>query len=166
MLQRMEPLFYGGEMIARVEEQTATWADVPYRFEGGTPNVAGVVGLAAAIDWQQALPAAAHAHVAELARQAADGLAALPGVAVLGPTTGAPRPSLVSFTVQGVPAHDVAQVLDEHGIAVRAGHMCAQPLMRRLGIESAVRASFAPYNSADEVRRLLAGVQAARKIFT
>ena len=166
LLQRMEPLFYGGEMIARVEEQTATWADVPYRFEGGTPNVAGVVGLAAAIDWQQALPAAAHAHVAELARQAADGLAALPGVAVLGPTTGAPRPSLVSFTVQGVPAHDVAQVLDEHGIAVRAGHMCAQPLMRRLGIESAVRASFAPYNSADEVRRLLAGVQAARKIFT
>lgn len=164
LLEPMEPLVYGGEMIARVEEQSATWAEVPYRFEGGTPNVAGAVGLGAAIDWVQGLPAAAHAHVAELARQAAEGLAAMRGVKVWGPAPG--RTALASFSVEGVHAHDVAQVLDGRGLAVRAGHMCAQPLMRRLGIESAVRASFAPYNTADEVRRLLAGVRAAQELFT
>lgn len=164
LLETMQPFLYGGEMIARVDDQTATWAEVPYRFEGGTPNVAGAVGLAAAIAWLQALPVAAHTHVAELARQAAEGLAALSGVRVWGPMAG--RTSLVSFSVEGVHAHDVAQVLDERGVAVRAGHMCAQPLLRRLGIESAVRASFAPYNDPDEVRRLLEGVRAAQELFT
>jgi cysteine desulfurase/selenocysteine lyase len=164
LLEQMEPLLYGGEMIARVEEQTATWAEVPYRFEGGTAPVAGAVGLAAAIAWLQALPPAAHAHVRRLAQQAAEGLAALQGVRVWGPA--AEQVSLVSFSVAGVHAHDVAQVLDNRGIAVRAGHLCAQPLLRRLGIESAVRASFAPYNTADEVHRLLEGVQAAQELFT
>lgn len=164
LLALMEPMIYGGEMVARVEDQTATWAEVPYRFEGGTAPVAGAVGLAAAIDWLQALPAGARAHEQALARQAAAGLAALPGVRVWGPAEG--RLSLVSFSVAGVHAHDVAQVLDDHALAVRAGHMCAQPLMRRLGIESAVRASFAPYNTADEVRRLLDGVKTAQELFT
>jgi cysteine desulfurase / selenocysteine lyase len=164
LLEQMEPLLYGGEMIARVEDQTATWAEVPYRFEGGTANVAGAVGLGAAIEWLQTLPPGAHAHVASLARQAAAGLAALKGVKVWGPAEG--RTSLVSFSVEGVHSHDVAQVLDGRGIAVRAGHMCAQPLMRRLGIESAARASFAPYNTQDEVQRLLEGVKAAQELFT
>ena len=164
LLEQMEPLLYGGEMIARVDDQSATWAEVPYRFEGGTPNVAGAVGLAAAIEWVQALPAAAQAHVASLAQQAAQGLAALKGVRVWGPVEG--RTALVSFCVEGVHAHDVAQVLDGRGIEVRAGHMCAQPLLRRLGVESAVRASFAPYNTPDEVQRLLAGVRAAQELFT
>ena len=164
LLEQMEPMIYGGEMIARVGEQTATWTEVPYRFEGGTPNVAGAVGLAAAIDWLRALPAGAHRHVADLARQTAEELAAMPGVKVWGPGEG--RLSLVGFSVEGVHSHDVAQVLDARGIAVRAGHMCAQPLMRRLGIESAVRASFAPYNTMDEVRRLLDGVRAAQELFT
>ena len=96
--------------------------------------------------------------------QAAEKLAALPGVRIWGPAT--ERVSLVSFSVEGVHSHDVAQVLDGRGIAVRAGHMCAQPLMRRLGIESAVRASFAPYNTEDEVRRLVEGVKAAQELFT
>ena len=164
LLEQMEPLMFGGEMIARVEDQTATWAEVPHRFEGGTQNVAGAVGLAAAIDWVQALPAAAHGHVANLVRQAAEGLSAMRGVRVWGPAK--ERVSLVSFSVEGVHAHDVAQVLDGRGMAVRAGHMCAQPLMRRLGIESAVRASFAPYNTPNEVRRLLEGVKAAQELFT
>ena len=164
LLEHMEPLLYGGDMVARVEDQSATWAEVPHRFEGGTANVAGAVGLAAAIDWTGGLPAAAHAHVERLARQAAAELASMPGVRVWGPEEG--RISLASFSVEGVHAHDVAQVLDGRGIEVRAGHMCAQPLMRRLGIDSAVRASFAPYNTADEVRRLLEGVRAARKLFT
>jgi cysteine desulfurase/selenocysteine lyase len=164
LLELMEPLLFGGEMIARVEDQTAIWAEVPHRFEGGTQNVAGAVGLAAAIEWVRALPAGAHEHVAALARQAAEGLAAMRGVRVWGPAK--ERVSLVSFSVEGVHAHDVAQVLDGRGIAVRAGHMCAQPLLRRLGIESAVRASFAPYNTPDEVRRLLEGVRAAQELFT
>lgn len=164
LLAQMEPMVYGGEMIARVDEQAATWGAVPYRFEGGTPNVAGAVGLAAAIEWVRALPPAAHRHVERLARHTAAELAAMKGVKVWGPADG--RLSLTSFSVEGVHAHDVAQVLDGRGIAVRAGHMCAQPLMRRLGIESAVRASFAPYNDFDEVRRLLEGVKAARELFT
>ncbi|HAL92248.1 MAG TPA: cysteine desulfurase [Verrucomicrobia bacterium] len=164
LLGQMDPLMLGGEMIARVDERSATWAEVPYRFEGGTPNVAGAVGLGEAIGWVRTLPAAAHGYVADLARETAQQLAALPGVTVWGPAEG--RVSLVSFSVEGVHAHDVAQVLDGRGIAVRAGHMCAQPLMRRLGIESAVRVSFAPYNTRDEVRRLLEGVRAARELFT
>ena len=164
LLEQMEPMIYGGEMIARVDDATSTWAEVPHRFEGGTPNAAGAVGLAAAIEWLLALPAAAHAHVAALAREAAEELAALKGVRVWGPADG--RVSLVSFSVEGVHAHDVAQVLDGRGVAVRAGHMCAQPLMRRLGIESAVRASFAPYNVRDEIRRLKDGVRAAQELFT
>ena len=164
LLEQMEPLLYGGDMIVRVEDQTATWAEVPYRFEGGTPNVAGAVGLGAAIEWLQSLPVSAHEHVASLARQATEGLSAMKGVRVWGPAEG--RTSLVSFSVEGVHSHDVAQVLDGRGMAVRAGHMCAQPLMRRLGIESAVRASFAPYNTQDEVRRLLEGVRAAQELFT
>ena len=164
LLEQMEPMIYGGEMIARVDDATSIWAEVPHRFEGGTPNAAGAVGLAAAIEWLRALPAAAHAHVAALAREAAEELAALKGVRVWGPADG--RVSLVSFSVAGVHAHDVAQVLDGRGVAVRAGHMCAQPLMRRLGIESAVRASFAPYNGRDEIRRLKEGVRAAQELFT
>ena len=164
LLEQMEPVTYGGEMVARVDDHAATWAEVPYRFEGGTPNVAGAVGLAAAIDWLRDLPAAAHEHVAQLAREAAQRLAAIPGVRVWGPAEG--RISLASFSVEGVHAHDMAQVLDGQGLAVRAGHMCAQPLMRRLGIESAVRASFAPYNTVDEIGRLVEGVRMARELFT
>lgn len=164
LLEQMEPLMYGGEMVSRVEEQSAGWAEVPYRFEAGTSNVAGAVGLAAAVEWLQELPVEAHGHVEHLARQAAEGLAAMKGVRVRGPEEG--RISLVSFSVEGVHSHDVAQVLDSRGIAVRAGHLCAQPLMRRLGVESVTRASFAPYNTVDEVRRLLEGVKAAQDLFT
>ncbi len=164
LLEQMEPLIYGGEMVSRVEEQAATWAEVPYRFEAGTSNVAGAVGLAAAIGWLEELPSAAHGHVERLVRQAVEGLAALRGVRVWGPEVG--RISLVSFSVEGVHSHDVAQVLDSRGIAVRAGHLCAQPLMRRLGVESVTRASFAPYNTEDEVRRLVEGVKAAQDLFT
>lgn len=164
LLEQMEPILYGGEMVARVEDLKATWADVPHRFEGGTTNAAGAVGLAAAMEWLQALPAGAHEHVAALARATARELAQLPGVRVWGPKDG--WISLVSFSVEGVHSHDVAQVLDGRGVEVRAGHMCAQPLMRRLGIESAVRASFAPYNTLDEVHRLREGVQAAKELFS
>lgn len=164
LLEQMHPLIFGGEMIARVGEESSTWAELPYRFEGGTPNVTGAVGLGAAVQWVETLSEAAHMHVAQLAQQAAAGLAAIPDVQVWGPMEG--RTSLVSFSVKGVHAHDIAQVLDGRGVAVRAGHMCAQPLMRRLGVESAVRASFAPYNTSEEVQHLLEGVSAALELFT
>jgi len=164
LLEQMHPILFGGEMIARVSEKESTWAEVPYRFEAGTPNVTGAIGLAAAIQWLEDLPRGSHAHVADLTRDAVRGLSLMHGVEVWGPPEG--RASLVSFTVKGVHAHDVAQVLDERGVAVRAGHMCAQPLMRQLGIESAVRASFAPYNTQEEVTHLLDGVQAAQELFT
>ncbi len=164
LLDQMQPLLFGGEMIARVNEEASTWAEVPYRFEAGTPHVPGAIGLDAAIQWVQALPQAAHTHVSSLTQMAVEGLAVMKGVQVWGPTEG--RISLVSFSVKGVHAHDVAQVLDGRGVAVRAGHMCAQPLMRHLGIESAVRASFAPYNTQEEVLRLLEGILAAQELFT
>ena len=163
LMEQMQPTTFGGEMVGRVEDQATTWAEVPHRFEAGTTNAVGAVGLAAAIDWIRSLPAGAHDYVAGLARQAAEGLAAIPGVKTWG---GAERISLVSFSVAGVHPHDVAQVLDGRGVAVRAGHLCAQPLMRRLGVESVARASFAPYNTEDEVRRLLEGVRSARELFT
>ena len=155
-------LFWAGDDWPR-GEQAATWAEPPYRFEGGTPNVMGAVGLGEAMGWLENLPAGAHEHVSALAREAAQTLAELPGVRILGPAM--ERVSLVSFCVDGVHAHDVAQVLDGRGIAVRAGHMCAQPLLRRLGVESAVRASFAPYNTMDEVNALVEGVRAAQELF-
>ncbi len=164
LLEQMEPMIYGGEMISRVEDGDSTWTDVPWRFEGGTPHAAGAVGLAAAVDWLRELPAVAHEHEAALARQAAEELAALPGVKVWGPAEG--RLSLVSFSVEGVHPHDVAQVLDNRGVEIRAGHLCAQPLLRRLGVESVARASFFPGNTADEVRRLVEGVRAAQELFT
>lgn len=164
LLREMRPVVFGGEMVARVEDDRATWADPPYCFEAGTTNAAGAAGLAAAIDWLGGLPAAAHAHERSLARQAAEELAGLPGVKVWGPREG--RLSLVSFSVEGVHPHDVAQVLDGRGVEIRAGHLCAQPLMRRLGVESVARASFAPYNTADEVRRLVEGVRAAQDLFS
>ncbi|HPC58586.1 MAG TPA: aminotransferase class V-fold PLP-dependent enzyme, partial [Kiritimatiellia bacterium] len=125
LLEQMEPMIYGGEMISRVEDGDSTWTDVPWRFEGGTPHAAGAVGLAAAVDWLRELPSAAHEHEAALARQTAEELAALPGVRVWGPAEG--RLSLVSFSVEGVHPHDVAQVLDNRGVEIRAGHLCAQP---------------------------------------
>ncbi|MDD4342012.1 MAG: SufS family cysteine desulfurase [Kiritimatiellae bacterium] len=164
LLEQVEPTVFGGEMIARVDEATSTWAEVPYRFEGGTPHVAGAVGLATAIDWLSEFPPEAHVYVADLARRAEEELAALPGVRVWGPR--AERLSLVSFSVEGVHPHDVAQVLDSRGVEIRAGHLCAQPLMRRLGVESVARASFFPGNTVDDVRRLVEGVRAAQELFT
>ncbi|MDR0994156.1 MAG: cysteine desulfurase [Verrucomicrobiota bacterium] len=162
LLAEMEPVMLGGEMVTRVDEQGATWADVPYRFEGGTPNAAGAIGLRAAIRWLEALPSAAHKHVRELVRMAQEGLAAIPGVRIWSHPDAL---SLVTFSLDGIHAHDVAQILDDHAVAVRAGHMCAQPVLRRLGVEAVVRASFASYNTRADVEALLAGVRAAREFF-
>ena len=162
LLAEMTPTVFGGEMIARVDDGESVWAEAPWRFEGGTPHVAGAVGLGAAVDWLQGLPEGAHEHEAVLARVAAERLAELPGVKVWGAQEG--RLSLVSFSVEGIHPHDVAQVLDDRGVAIRAGHLCAQPLLRRLGVAAVARASFFPGNTLEEVERLVTGVKAAQEL--
>ncbi len=162
-LERLEPLRYGGDMVAWVSTTEASFAELPMRLEGGTPNVAGAVGLAAAADFiDRTGRSAIDAHVVALREHAAAGLAALPGVQLLSTETGAS--AIVSFAAGGVHPHDIGTLLDEQGIAVRTGHHCAQPLLEHLGLGPTTRASFALYNTHAEVERLLAGVARALKV--
>ena len=156
-LERLAPLRYGGDMVEWVTYADAGFAALPSRLEGGTPNVAGAVGMAAAAHWiDQIGRSAVDAHVEALRAQAAAGLAALDGVTVLSPHS--THSAIVSFVVQGVHPHDIGTLLDEQGIAVRTGHHCAQPLLDHLGLGPTTRASFAVYNTPQEVDRLIAGV--------
>jgi cysteine desulfurase/selenocysteine lyase len=164
-LYETEPLQLGGEMIEEVGDEHSTWADVPQRFEGGTPNVAGVIGLGAAITFLQRVGMARIAqHDRELAEAAYERLRGIRGLEVYGPSR--PRTSLVSFNLRGVHPHDVAQVFDAEGIAIRAGHHCAQPLMRWLGVGSTCRASFYLYNGDDDLDALVHGVRATERYFS
>ncbi|MCG0314682.1 MAG: cysteine desulfurase, partial [Calditerricola sp.] len=140
LLEQMEPVEFGGEMIDTVELYDSTWKEIPWKFEGGTPIIAGAIGLAAAIDFLESVGLdAIRAHEEQLARYALERLRAIDGVTVYGPEE---RAGLVTFNVEGIHPHDVATVLDSRGIAVRAGHHCAQPLMRWLGVTATARASF------------------------
>ena len=162
-LAATDPVVLGGEMVDRVTaDGEPAWAEVPWRFEAGTPDVAAAVGFAEAVRWLDGLPAAAHDHVRALAAAAREGLAAIPGVRLRSAPDAA---ALVSFTVEGVHPHDVAQVLDGKGVAVRTGYLCAEPLLRRTVGGPVVRASFAPYNRMEEVGALVEGVRAARELF-
>ncbi len=162
-LAGLEPTRGGGEMIKEVWVDRAQWNDLPWRFEPGTPPIAEAVGLTAAVEYLEKLGMERVAeHERALTRQALDGLAAIPGVTVYGPRSGIERGAVVAFSVAGLHPHDVAALLDAEGIAVRAGHHCAMPLMRRLGVVGTSRASFSVFNSPDEVARLLTSVAAAR----
>ena len=165
VLEAMEPTRGGGEMIKEVTLDGARWNDLPWRFEPGTPPIAEAVGLTAAIEYLEKLGMERVAeHERELAGQALGELSAIGGVTVYGPRAGSARGAVVSFSVDGVHPHDVAAFLDAEGIAVRAGHHCAQPLMHRLGVVGTSRASFGVYTSPDEVTllaRTLAGIRAA-----
>lgn len=163
LLARTEPLLVGGEMVRRVRDDGAEWAGVPRRFEAGTQDAAGVIGWGEAMAWWRELPKEARANGDRLARAAAARLRALDGVRVAGPDEG--RRGLVSFAVEGIHAHDVAQFLAGRNIAVRAGRMCAHPLMERLGEAALVRASFGVGNTDEDVDALLDGVRAAREYF-
>lgn len=158
-LEGLEPTRGGGEMIKEVWLDRARWNDLPWRFEPGTPPIAEAVGLAAAVEYLEKLGMERVAeHERSLTVAALEGLGALPGVTVYGPPATVPRGAVVAFGVEGVHPHDVAAVLDAEGIAVRAGHHCAQPLMRRLGVVGTARASFSVFSSAREVARLAAAV--------
>jgi len=166
LLREMPPFLGGGSMIRKVTKEGTTYADPPARFEAGTPAIAQAIGLAAALRWLDAVgmdTALAHEH--EIAAYALAALEEVPGLRVFGPPPSAERIGPVSFELEGLHAHDVAEILDRHGVAVRAGHHCAQPLMQRLGIPATARASFGIYTTPAEIDRLVTGLHDARTIF-
>lgn len=164
-LEAMPPFFGGGEMIREVKLSGSTWNDVPFKFEAGTMNIGDAIALGAAIEYLEGLGMeAVRRHDAELTVRALDGLGAIPGVTIYGPPA-SDRGGIVSFTVEGIHAHDVAAVLDREGIAVRAGHHCTMPLHAKFGIAASTRASFYVYNLPEEIDRLIAGVRKAKQVF-
>jgi cysteine desulfurase/selenocysteine lyase len=166
VLARLEPVEGGGEMIERVEWDAVTWADVPLRFEAGTPNVAAAAAFPSALDLLDELGAdRVRRHERDLIAYAWERLAGVPGLRLFGPADPDRRGGLVSFHDPRVHPHDMATLLDQRGIAVRAGHHCAQPLHRRLGVVATTRASFGLYSSHDEVDALIDGIAFARSVF-
>lgn len=166
ILEAMPPYHFGGDMIEWVNDHDTTWNVLPHKFEAGTPNVAGAVALATACDFLDALGMdAVRAHEVALTNAAMRALGAIPGVTLHGTTTAEARSGVVSFSVRDVHPHDVATALDAEGVCVRAGHHCAQPLMRALEVHSTVRASFWVYNTLADVERLVAAVRAAQARF-
>jgi cysteine desulfurase / selenocysteine lyase len=166
LLEEMPPFIGGGSMIRKVSKELITWADLPAKFEGGTPAIGEAIGFGAAVRWldELGLPGV-HAAEAELTAYALERIAEVPGLTVFGPPAGDDRGGIVSFAIDGVHSHDVSEILDRHGVAVRAGHHCAQVLMQRLGVPATTRASFAVYNTRDEVDRLVEGLLDTRRVF-
>ncbi len=166
LLRAMPPFLGGGSMIRKVTTAGTTYADPPARFEAGTPAIAQAIGMASALRWLGALDMdAVLAHERQVADYTLERLAEVPGLRVFGPPRGPERIGPVSFELVGVHAHDVSEILDRHGVAVRAGHHCAQPLMERLGIAATARASFAVHTVPKEIDRLVDGLHDARKVF-
>jgi cysteine desulfurase/selenocysteine lyase len=166
LLEAMPPYQMGGDMIEFVYDERTTWNVLPHKFEAGTPNVAGAVGLAAACDYLDAAGMATiRAHEQALLALAREALGGIPGVTMYGPAAVESRSGVVSFTLAGVHPHDLATILDQDGVCVRAGHHCAQPLMRRLNVPATARASVYLYNDAGDIEALRAGVERARTLF-
>ena len=164
ILKDMPPWQGGGDMIHTVSFERSTYADVPQRFEAGTPNIAGVVGMDAAIRYVQGVGLEAIAdHERILLEHATEGLQALPGVRLIG--TAGQKAGIASFVVAGIHPHDLGTILDTEGVAIRAGHHCAMPLMTRFGIPGTARASFAAYNTLDDVAALIDALHKAQKLF-
>jgi cysteine desulfurase/selenocysteine lyase len=164
ILDGMPPWQTGGDMVERVTLEGATWAAPPARFEAGTPPIAEVIGLAAAIDYVERVGLGAIGHrEGELLGRATELIRAIPGVRLVG--TAREKAAVLSFVLADVHPHDVGTVLDDEGVAVRAGHHCAQPVMHRFGVPATVRASFAFYNTPDEIDTLIYGIERARKVF-
>ena len=164
LLDAMPPFLGGGDMIASVSYEHSTWAKPPHRFEAGTPAIIETIGLGAAIDYVETIGFdAISAHERDLTEHALSILSAIEGLKILG--TAQDRGGVISFTMIGAHAHDIATLLDRQGIAVRAGHHCAEPLMGRLGVTSTARASFALYTTREEIDALAAGLQRIKQIF-
>jgi len=165
LLQRMEPFLTGGHMINSVRVDKTTWGELPHKFEAGTAPMAEAVGLGAAIDYLEEIGLdKIEAHEHELAAYALDKLADVPGITLYGPPADK-RAGIVSFNLEGIHPHDVAQILDLQGVAIRAGHHCCQPLMQKLGVAATNRASFYLYTIPEELDQLVEGLYAVRKVF-
>jgi cysteine desulfurase/selenocysteine lyase len=166
MLEKMPPYQTGGDMIAVVADDRSTWNVLPHKFEAGTPNVADAVGLAAACDYLDAIGMdRIRAHELELMEYAMHRMRDVRGVTLFGPEDLRQRSGVVSFTLEGVHPHDIATILDQNGVCVRAGHHCAQPLMRRMNVPATARASFYVYSTRDDVDALVKGVERVNEIF-
>ncbi|MGZ5376396.1 MAG: aminotransferase class V-fold PLP-dependent enzyme, partial [Solirubrobacterales bacterium] len=166
LLAAMPPFLGGGSMIKKVTKQGTTYADPPQRFEAGTPAIAQAIGMAAALRWLDAVGMdAALAHEREIADYALERLEGVEGLKLFGPPRGPERIGPVSFELEGVHAHDVSEILDRHGVAPRAGHHCAQPLMDRLGVPATARASFGIYTTPAEIDQMIEGLEDARRVF-
>jgi cysteine desulfurase/selenocysteine lyase len=166
LLRAMPPFLGGGSMIRKVTKEAVTFADPPARFEAGTPAIAQAIGMASALRWLDGLGMdAVREHEQAIADYALQRVGEVPGLRVFGPPRGPERLGPVSFELEGVHAHDVSEILDRHGVAVRAGHHCAQPLMDRFGIAATARASFGVYTTKAEIDRLVEGLHDARRVF-
>lgn len=166
MLEKMRPFHGGGDMIREVHKYESTWNDLPYKFEAGTPNIADVVGLGAAVDYLEHIGMDnVRRHERELTAYALYKMADIPGLTVYGPRDPDRRGGVISFNFADVHPHDVAQIMDEEGVAIRSGHHCAQVLMERLDVAATSRASFYVYNTKDEVDVLVGSLQKVAKVF-
>jgi cysteine desulfurase / selenocysteine lyase len=166
LLEEMPPLVGGGHMIKRVDPDSSTWTDLPWKFEAGTSAVAEAIGLGAAIEWVSEIGMdAIRAHEQEITAYALDRLSQVDGIRLHGPLDAERRGALVSFELGDLHPHDVAEILGRQGICIRAGHHCAQPLMRRLGVTATSRASFAIHSTTEEVDRLVDGLDEVRRVF-
>lgn len=166
LLEAIPPYQYGGEMIGTVTEQASTWAALPYKFEAGTQNIAGAVGLGAAIDYLTAIGMdRIEAHERVLVQTVLPQLLSIEGLTVYGPTDPAKHTGVISFNLGHLHPHDLATALDMEGVAVRAGHHCAQPLMNYLGLEASARASFYLYNTAADAEKLVSALKEAKEFF-
>ncbi|AEB29162.1 cysteine desulfurase [Carnobacterium sp. 17-4] len=164
--EQMEPVEFGGEMIAMVDEQDSTWKELPWKFEAGTPNIAGAIGLGAAIDYLSTIRLLAiQEHEKTLMAYLWPKLLAIPGLMIYGPKDLAKRTGIVTFNLDGLHPHDVATAMDMEGVAIRAGHHCAQPLMRRLSADSTARASFYLYNTTADVDKFIEALLATKEFF-
>ena len=164
LLEAMPPYQGGGDMIRLVTFEKTEYADLPNKFEAGTPNIAGVIGLGAALDWVNAIgldAVAAHEH--ELLDYATAQLQEIPGLKIMG--TARDKAALAAFTIQGIHPHDIGTILDREGVAIRAGHHCAQPVMQRYGVPATARASFAVYNTREEVDALIKALWKVKELF-
>jgi cysteine desulfurase / selenocysteine lyase len=166
LLEQMQPFLTGGDMIASVDFQETTWNELPYKFEAGTPPIAEAVGLGAAVEYLSGLGMErVREHERALTAYMLERLAEVPGLRVVGPHSAERRGGLASFTIEGIHPHDIAELVDRGGVCIRAGHHCAQPLMRCLGVGATARASVGVYNDASDIDALVQALLAGREIF-
>ena len=166
LLLGMRPFIAGGHMISRVDDEMSTWAELPHKFEAGTSAIAEAIGLGAAIDYLSGLGMeTVRTHERELTAYALERLPEVPGLTVYGPPDAERRGGVVSFSMEGIHPHDIAEVCDRYAVCIRAGHHCAQPLMRRLGVAATGRASFHVYNAPEDIDRLIDALHEARRVF-